>query len=580
VLEATARGPLRRSKNLARRIANAFTRITGDNGLLDQMRAQIETITDRGARALQRRQFRVTRQGPRRVAFTDAQVAQDTLRGLQGQRGAIQDERGAIEDSIEGAQRSLAVARRRRNTRAANAARAALRNLRTRLDANTTALAQNAQDQVEAQETFQQALLTAVTDAADRQNNAIDRWSRSAKALGQKLDPNVILGAQVTNMRNQIGGLQSVLAQARRTGNRTLANQVSDQIDDLNVQIREAVAQQFQNSIDAVNNLAQQRTARLDRQTRIAQLGGQTNFAAMQNILGQRGNVLQNQRAGLLGLLGQAQRAGNAEQVDNLVDQIDELNTQLAENTQAIHDNTDAAFDFRTQQVNDAFGFSQNVFQGAQGFFQALTERTGINTIPQQLATLQGIATALQTQSQGLTGQLATLIGDPTARNLSGPDLVQYLLSISSGPAFDAIMARLDPTQENAFRDLVTALLGNATAVEANTKAVSDLTNPGAQSFSSTLWSTFRQAVFTGAGGLLPQYQMTVPSADVGARVLASGVMLVHAGETVGPASVSHAYGNNGGDVYNLNVTTPTQVIDPTDVARQIAFYRKSQGKR
>jgi hypothetical protein len=67
-LESTARGPLRRSKNLVRRIGNAFTRITGDNGLLDQMRAQIETITDRGARALQRRQFRVTRQGPRRVA--------------------------------------------------------------------------------------------------------------------------------------------------------------------------------------------------------------------------------------------------------------------------------------------------------------------------------------------------------------------------------------------------------------------------------------------------------------------------------------------------------------------------------
>jgi hypothetical protein len=301
----------------------------------------------------------------------------------------------------------------------------------------------------------------------------------------------------------------------------------------------------------------------------------------MQNILGQRGNVLQNQRAGLLGLLGQAQRAGNAEQVDNLVDQIDELNTQLAENTQAIHDNTDAAFDFRTSAGQRRLRLLPERLPGRAG---VLPGADGAHRHQHDPPAARDAAGDRHGAADAVTGSHRPARDadrrPDVARNLSGPDLVKYLLSISSGPAFDAIMARLDPTQESAFRDLVTALLGNATAVEANTKAVSDLTNPGAQSFSSTLWSTFRQAVFTGAGGLLPQYQMTVPSADVGARVLASGVMLVHAGETVSPASVSHAYGNNGGDVYNLNVTTPTQVIDPTDVARQIAFYRKSQGKR
>jgi hypothetical protein len=153
------------------------------------------------------------------------------------------------------------------------------------------------------------------------------------------------------------------------------------------------------------------------------------------------------------------------------------------------------------------------------------------------------------------------------------------LVSISSGPAFKAIMDRLDPTQETAFKDLITALLGNATALEQNTHAIDQMTQPGAQSFASTLWSTFRTAVFTGAGGLLPQYQMAIPTAATGARVLASGMLVAHAGETIRPASVSRDYRRDSGDTYQLNVTTPTEVLNPTDVARQLAFYRKSQGR-
>jgi hypothetical protein len=371
-----------------------------------------------------------------------------------------------------------------------------------------------------------------------------------------------------------------VLAEAQRTGNTTLANTIASSIDDLNVQIAEAVAQQFQNSIDAVNNEAQKQTTRLDRATRIAQLGGQTNFAALGNILGQRGGVLTTQRAGLQGLLQQAQARGDIEQVNSLTDQIEELDTAMAENTQAIKDNTDAAFNFNTQQINDAANFGQGIFGGAQGFFQALSEATGINTGPQQLAALQGIATTLATQTSGLQQQLASLTGDNSVLGLSGSDLVNYLVSISSGPAFQAILARLDPTQDEAFKDLVTALLGNATATVQNTQAMQNLANPNAQSFSSTLWSTFRQAVFTGAGGLLPQYATTIPTAAIGAHVMRSGMMLVHAGEDVRPARVTRDWRGGDGDTYHLNVTTPTEVLNPTDVGRQLAFYRRSQGGR
>jgi len=43
--------------------------------------------------------------------------------------------------------------------------------------------------------------------------------------------------------------------------------------------------------------------------------------------------------------------------------------------------------------------------------------------------------------------------------------------------------------------------------------------------------------------------------------------------------SVSRDWGgSDGGDNYYLSVTTPTEVLNPTDVGRQLAFYRKAQG--
>jgi hypothetical protein len=142
-------------------------------------------------------------------------------------------------------------------------------------------------------------------------------------------------------------------------------------------------------------------------------------------------------------------------------------------------------------------------------------------------------------------------------------------------------MARLDPTQQQSYRDLLQALIDNATATEQNTQAVEALAGTNAQSFSSSFWTQFRSAIFTGAGQLLPQYQMYVPGAQIGARVTASGALMVHAGEAVRPAMVARDWhgGSSGGDTYHLEVTTPTEVLNPTDVGRQLAFYRKTRGR-
>jgi hypothetical protein len=189
----------------------------------------------------------------------------------------------------------------------------------------------------------------------------------------------------------------------------------------------------------------------------------------------------------------------------------------------------------------------------------------------------------LADQQSGLRDQMATLLDftpdwQQWLRNLSGADLVGYLSSLVASPTFSAYLDTLDQTQQQSFRDLISSLIGNATAVEQNTQAITDLTGATTQSFASSFWTAFRTAVFTGEGRLLPQYQMTIPGADIGARVINAGALMVHAGEVVRPANIQRG-GGEGGDIYNLNVTTPTQVLDPVDVNRQLAFLRKTSGR-
>jgi hypothetical protein len=183
-----------------------------------------------------------------------------------------------------------------------------------------------------------------------------------------------------------------------------------------------------------------------------------------------------------------------------------------------------------------------------------------------------------------LTGQLGALIGLSPAdlaslQNLNPSDFVNYLVSIASGPAFEAIMARLDPTQQSSFRDLITALVGNVTATQQNTTALTQLTGGNGQGFSSSFWTAFHTAIFTGEGQLLPRFAMTIPSAEVGARIVTSGTLMVHAGETVRPAAVGRDWRGGNGDTYNLNVTSPTEVVDPVDFNRQLSFLRRTSGR-
>jgi hypothetical protein len=118
--------------------------------------------------------------------------------------------------------------------------------------------------------------------------------------------------------------------------------------------------------------------------------------------------------------------------------------------------------------------------------------------------------------------------------------------------------------------DLTQQLLENELAILENNKNLADLNGQlgETQGFSSTSWELFRQAIFNGTGGLLPQFK--VPSLASGGDIVKSGLFELHAGEAVVDKS------STIGDT-NVYITSPTEVLDPQYLATRLAFDRRNR---
>jgi hypothetical protein len=555
---------LQKGRGTARKLRLAFERIFEEGGPLERLRAETEAISERVQARLQRAQFIVGRGGGvRRAELSATQVARREFGGLQRQRVGFTREASALDELLGTAQAELGEARARDDDKAIQQAKAEIARIRQRQRDVNRLLVQNAQDLVEKQEEIQQAQADAVEASITDRNRQLDLFERGLTALGVAFNPISFIDARITIMRDQISGLSGVLARAQSTGNAELARQIREKIDELNVAIAEAVAQRFQAQIDAVNFEATAGLTAVGRRQRLAQVGG-TNFTAIRSALFDERSILLTQQARLDELARIAESQGNLAQASNLREQLADLAVTIVENTQAIQDNTDSATADRISRINEAAGFTTGVFGSATTFFQGLASLTGQQQVGPLLAAAQGTGQALQTQRRGLIGELTKLIGFGPGSEAQGTDLVNFLLSVASGPIFDSIMTRLNPTQEAQFRDLVNGLLGNTNAIQDNTKAVQDLTNStNIQDWNSTLWQRFREAVFNGIGGVLPQYQIP------GLGFSSPGVAMASA-----PTGASSSVSWGGVQMTNHFVRTDP---NPLEIARTLEWSRKQQ---
>lgn len=471
-------------------------------------------------------------------------------------------------------------------------------------------LAENAQAIVEQQEALQQTAFDSFTGFFDRLGAIMERTRRRFTARGKEA-PLDLFDISIARNTQEIDGLQKQLTKANKSGNKELAKTIQDKIDELQVSIEEIAAQKFQAQIDAVNKTASTKLSANDFSAKLASIGvdpgafaargissinpaqlGQTNYGALGSSLKERGGILQQQRGGLAELLAQAQASGNQDKIDDLTKQIQDLDGSIVDNIKAVRDNTDAALAAAAAARITPLDQNLSISGAGTAYLQSITNNTGISTQAQQAAILKGDASTLGKKQTGDTTSFAEAVaGTPDRPGLSGlvdqnklatltgKDLIDYIRGVVG-----QVQSRPDLFSQDEIATIVTlgtSILQDATAVQDNTKALKDLNGSLVQSFASTGWQRFRQAIFDGNNGLLPQYQSYIPSFSGGGTMMHDGLAMLHRNEVVltpGEASNRNQPQTPVTEETHFHITSPTEVVDPVWLARQTSFRRRING--
>jgi hypothetical protein len=412
---------------------------------------------------------------------------------------------------------------------------------------------------------------------------------RKATALGDSDSLGKLANANIEILRQQQEIVRQAAQRATARGYTDLAAQYQQQFDDLGAQITEAVATQLQSQIDAVNNAAATSQANADRLTGFADildriggdsgllgsvlgavpgLSGQNANALRQQALAQSGQALTAQRTQLQSLLQTASAQGNLGQVDALTAQLADLDKSIADNIVSQKELTTQIRQTAIDAITARASFQTGVFGNLMSLAQAVAGNTqSQDTLtPGLLQQSRDIITQTLFQLEDKLADFGITIG-----HVTGDELVNQL----KGLDFTTIEAQLTPADAQQFEGLINAIIDNGTQLESNTQAIENLNgNLQPQGFSSSAWTWFRQAIFTGMGDVLPQY--TIPSFDTGGPVIRGGLARVHSGEYVtNPAAKGAHWPMQEGDI-NIEINEAGGEPDPSYIAKRMAFERRA----
>lgn len=374
------------------------------------------------------------------------------------------------------------------------------------------------------------------------------------------------------------------------------ADDLLQQLQGVIASVAQAQAQQLQDAISAADTRAQIQQSAIDMTNRLIQvqagLGDQVGAAARQiDVSRLHQQQLGEQFQTYNNLLGQARAQGNVSAINDLTQKIEDLTAQMAE------------ANLQTQQLITAYrqlsiSILQIQTQATSGFFsaanqiaQTLGAIAGNQNLPALIAYAKEAGASLIDQGKSIVANIMAAVNDPNApfganQAQAGGLLTQLVNAYQGGPQqFANVLAALGPAlgqfeaglpqdQATLFQNLVQALIDNTTSIVNNTQQLQQLNATTLQQqFTSSAWSMFREAIFNGLGGLLPNYALAVPSMDVGGYISRSGLLYGHQGETIVPAGVQRGPvgGGNYGDV-NVHVTNPTEVADPVHLGNAIAW--------
>lgn len=492
---------------------------------------------------------------------------QDRVRSIAGSMwigasaGQIGQQRGAIlnqqADALQGAANFAAGAG---HTDEANAILAQIADLRQQaVEAVVAGLSADADD---------------IQKAADRATSAIDIRARVAQALGRVGDLAGISADRIAVAQNEIAALTKKQDEAIAGGFYDLADTIGQKIADLQASVTETAAQALQDAIDQVDKAASRQSAALDLRDRLSNLMQSAGniagaFGMRADTLASRGAGLSDQRAQYAALLARAQAEGNQAAVEDLSAKIADLDVSIQENSAAIRSNTNQARQAAIDAITARGGFLSSVFSGLQNVVQTLGDLSGtldVNGIKKLLGQ-QG--NALQETGSGLAGELVKNYGIDI-RGKSASEIVALL----SGVNYDATQAGMTPEEQTTFQNLINSIIENTGAQVSNTQQIKQLTNPTSQGFSSTAWTWFRNAIFNGSGGLLPQF--TNPS--IGLQMGDTSALVSHPTASTLAAARSGP-GTGTGDVFapSVHVTEQVETADADVITNRLMFRYKNR---
>jgi len=219
--------------------------------------------------------------------------------------------------------------------------------------------------------------------------------------------------------------------------------------------------------------------------------------------------------------LQQAMNQGNLQLIQDLTDQLAELDVTIQENTKAY-------FDARIADVNRVAGQGNTVIDYQKQILELQGAISGVTDLAGELA--------LEKQRTGvLDAQRESLMSLLQEAQAAGND--------------------------QGVIDLTNQLYENQIALLQNTQAINELNGTATkpQQFSSTAWQWFRNAIFNGANGLLPQYSL-------------SNMSTLPMSSSITPAANANGTTIDNSKTVNLEINQAGEVVDPMVVGNTVAF--------
>jgi len=220
-------------------------------------------------------------------------------------------------------------------------------------------------------------------------------------------------------------------------------------------------------------------------------------------------------------VLSQAQAQGNIGLIKDLTDQLAELEVSIQENSKEL-------FNARIEEVTSTSDRKIHTNDLRRQLIEATGAITGLTDTATQLKLTQEDANTLQDTHN----KLQALLNEAIANQ-----------------------------DQEAIDRLTDQLLENEIAQANNTKAINDLTGATTQpqTFSSSAWQWFREAIFGGMGQVLPQYDPTGIGVNTGVAV-----------------SSNSTTNNTAGGTSTVNIYEAGQPVDITAVTSAIVFASKT----